>query len=398
MRLGSESPPVLRCVFAHDHPFIVCGDHYASRAGFPESILQRYANAFGHLDVICRSQIVDSTTLPPIMDPRIHFHPVANVRSLGGLRLIGRVRAEIAAIVAKADCVVVRLPSTIGLLCAVEAARQGKPFVVEVVGNAFEANLHHGAVIGPAIALIEHTLCKMVVRRAPAAVYITQRYLQSLYPTNGRVFVCPNVQIDEVATQAAAARPSRLETDRWTLGLVGSLDVNYKGHGVAISALAQMKARMPHAELRLEFVGGGDPARWRRAARAAGVANDVKFLGTLPPGAAMKAWHDTIDIVLQPSQVEAQGRSIIEAMSRGRPVLASTAGGIPELLSNDCLIDPRDAVGLADLATALIQNSECYEATARRNLEVSKDFLKPVVERQRAEVFEYLRSQISSMS
>lgn len=391
---GPNSARNARCVFAHDHVFIENGGTFASRSGLPQPVLERYADAFGEVDVICRSRSDPQSTVPPISDSRIRFHPMSNLRSASGLRRLKQVRSEIAEIVTEADCVVARLPSAIGMLAAVAARRHGKPFAIEVAGNAMEANLFHGSRIGPLVAPIEHMMCRAIVKMAPITIYITTDYLQRIYPTAGRAFICPNVYIEEVISSTGALRRPKAVTDQWTLGLVGSLDVSYKGHEVAIAALSKLKEKLPHVDLRLQFAGGGSTEKWQRMAAAAGVGDRVEFLGTIPPGAAMREWYDTVDIMIHPSQVEAQGRSIIEAMSRGRPVVASRVGGIPELIAGEYLVDARDADGLAEIAAKLIIAPDRYMAAAARNLEKAKTFLKPTVERQRTKAFDCLWSQI----
>ena len=386
------SPKYNRCVFAHDHVFIQRDGGFASRSGLPQSVLERYADAFGEVDVICRAKRDDQSQVPLINDPRIKFYPVKNLRSISGLLHFGRVQREIDAIVAGADCVIARLPSSLGLIAAASARRQQKPYAVEVVGNALEANLYHGAKIGPLIAPVEHYLCKMGVKRAPMAIYITEEYLQKVYPTNGKKFICPNVSIDAIISQHDLTVSLNEDRGSLRLGLVGSLDVSYKGHDTAISALAILKAKHPGISIQLDFVGGGNPARWRRLADASGLAAEVSFVGVIPPGAGMRAWYDTMHIMLQPSQVEAQGRSIIEAMSRGRPVIGSRVGGIPELLSPDCLVNVRDADGIADIVSKLILNREYHERISRRNRETAGNFTKAGVEQRRNAAFEFLRS------
>lgn len=316
-----------------------------------------------------------------------------------GLREIGQVASAISKIVKRADCVIARLPSVIGLLSAAASVRHGKPLAVEVVGNAWEANIYHGARIGPIIAPIEHLICKAFVKRAKISIYITTDYLQRVYPTKGHVFVCPNVQIDEIVpADRVKGRLVKSASSKWIFGLVGSLDVSYKGHETAITALAKLKQSLPQADLRLQFAGGGDPARWERLAIAAGVSENVDFLGTISPGEPMRRWYDSVDIVMQPSQVEAQGRAIIEAMSRGKPVVATRTGGIPELISEDCLVRVADANELAERTSALVRNSAHYEAIALRNLTASRAFLKPAIERQRKKAFDCLRTQIDSVN
>lgn len=83
---------------------------------------------------------------------------------------------------------------------------------------------------------------------------------------------------------------------------------------------------------RIEFLGEGNPDRWIKLAKEHGIYENTKFLGTLPSGDAVFKWMDNLDVYLQPSSAEAQGRAIIEAMSRGCPVIASRVGRIPELI------------------------------------------------------------------
>jgi glycosyltransferase involved in cell wall biosynthesis len=62
-----------------------------------------------------------------------------------------------------------------------------------------------------------------------------------------------------------------------------------------------------------------------------------------------------LDIAALPSLREAQGISILEAMARRKPVVATAVGGIPEVLADDVsglLVPPRNPQALA---TALIR-------------------------------------------
>lgn len=70
----------------------------------------------------------------------------------------------------------------------------------------------------------------------------------------------------------------------------------------------------------------------------------------------MPALH-AADVVVLPAQwQEAFGRVVIEGMSSGRPVIGSSVGGIPEILSGefaDNLVPPADVEALADRLGAL---------------------------------------------
>ena len=51
----------------------------------------------------------------------------------------------------------------------------------------------------------------------------------------------------------------------------------------------------------------------------------------------MMAYYDSLDIYIQPSKQEGLPRAVIEAMSRGCPVIGTNIAGIPELIQKEFL-------------------------------------------------------------
>jgi N-acetyl-alpha-D-glucosaminyl L-malate synthase BshA len=82
----------------------------------------------------------------------------------------------------------------------------------------------------------------------------------------------------------------------------------------------------------LAMVGDG-PERpgAERFARDAGIAHRVEFVGNVTP---IEGVIGAADIFLLPSSEESFGLAALEAMSCGVPVVASNAGGIPELIQH----------------------------------------------------------------
>jgi glycosyltransferase involved in cell wall biosynthesis len=68
-----------------------------------------------------------------------------------------------------------------------------------------------------------------------------------------------------------------------------------------------------------------------------------------------------LDVAVLPSLREAQGISILEAMARRKPVVASAVGGIPEVLTNGhdgLLVPPADPSALAEACIRLACSPE----------------------------------------
>jgi glycosyltransferase involved in cell wall biosynthesis len=86
----------------------------------------------------------------------------------------------------------------------------------------------------------------------------------------------------------------------------------------------------------------------RSAAHAAGVEARCHFVGHVDPVADLFA---AADVTVLPSTIpEAFGRTIVESMACGTPVVASRIGGIPEVLGGEFeswLVPPGDAAALA---------------------------------------------------
>lgn len=122
-----------------------------------------------------------------------------------------------------------------------------------------------------------------------------------------------------------------------------------KGQRDAVLALRRVRGRGVGATLRV--VGEAQGPYVRRLARlCAGAEADggVTFVPRVPDAIFE---IDACDVLLLCSRSEAFGRVLVEAMKRGRPVIAARAGGAEELVTDSgggLLYPPGDDVALAD--------------------------------------------------
>jgi glycosyltransferase involved in cell wall biosynthesis len=145
--------------------------------------------------------------------------------------------------------------------------------------------------------------------------------LRSEHVREDAIRVVPNgVEIPEVS--ARERRPLRRAIT------VANLRAE-KGHDVLIDALAM---RPDLGAIQLDFAGDGAcRSALEQRARDRGVADRVRFLGER---------HDiqellrTADFFILPSRTEAFPNSVLEAMAAGLPVIASSTGGICELIDD----------------------------------------------------------------
>lgn len=122
----------------------------------------------------------------------------------------------------------------------------------------------------------------------------------------------------------------------------------HKGIDVLLQALAQCKSEGLAIPLKIAGEGHARPALVALA-RELNLQAQVEFVGQVPPARVAALWAGCKFGVL-PSRTEALPLSIVEAMSHGRPVIASGVGGIPELIHhgvNGLLVPPGDIPALA---------------------------------------------------
>ena len=113
----------------------------------------------------------------------------------------------------------------------------------------------------------------------------------------------------------------------------------------------------------LMMVGDGpDRVQAEEEARRLGVDDSVSFLGKIEAVAPLLAGAD---LFLLPSQSESFGLSALEALASGVPVVASRAGGIPEVVRDGetgVLCDVGDVDGMARAAADILLDGDRWSA------------------------------------
>jgi glycosyltransferase involved in cell wall biosynthesis len=128
-----------------------------------------------------------------------------------------------------------------------------------------------------------------------------------------------------------------------------------KGLGLLIDSLPALLERAPAATL---TVAGDGPLRrdLETRVRGLGLESCVTFVGEQQPH-EVTALIDGAMAVVVPSRVEGFGLVALEAALRGRPVVATRAGGLPEVVRDGAtglLVAPGDAGALASAVARLI--------------------------------------------
>lgn len=296
------------------------------------------------------------------------------------IQLFKFIRSE----VLKNDYIIVRLPSLYGYIAIHYAKKYKKPYLLEVVGCTLDSLMNH-SLKGKILAYPSFFIMKNSVKNSPFTIYVTEKYLQKKYPSNGITTNCSNVILSNVDTFILEDRIKSIEELRQgkkiTLGTIGALDVRYKGQRYVIEAISKLN-NMGLTNIEYRMLGQGNDNNLKSMAEKLGVSNSVFFDGTLPTQEVF-GWLENIDIYIQPSATEGLPRGLIEAMSCGIPSIGSNVGGIPELLDEDSLIDNRGKNVTRIIEILKSYNLDKMKSNSLRNFAVAKRYQKEIIEERR---------------
>lgn len=144
----------------------------------------------------------------------------------------------------------------------------------------------------------------------------------------------------------------------------------HKGHEVSIAAARQLS--VSHPDIHFCLLGDG-PELEPIKALAAGLGN-VSFPGQQ---GNMGDWFALADILIHPSHSEGLGSVILEANRAGLPVIATRAGGIPDIVTdgtNGLLIPAGDDVALAKAIVTLHDQPELLTNMAKNAVQFVSQF------------------------
>jgi len=265
------------------------------------------------------------------------------------------------------------------LVARVLPRRIRPPVVVEVHGDWTSASRLYGSTLRRFFAPMSDRLAEWSVRNADR-VRVIGDYTESLVRR-----LRPEGPIDRFITFSDFSTfledpPEPLPEDR-QVAFVGVLD-RHKGVDILMDAWAQVVREHPQARLLLAGDGALRGAVDRRI-REGGLDSRVRLLGH-QPRPRVKELLDRSRMLVLPSRSEGLGRVVLEAFARGRPVVATRVGGIPELVSDGTtglLVPVGESRSLADAILSLLDDDERLKA-------MGAEALRSVSERDPAKDFE----------
>jgi glycosyltransferase involved in cell wall biosynthesis len=287
-------------------------------------------------------------------DARFRLVPPARPRRLDGalfyLRLPARVSREIADF--RPDAVLVQgTHETAAVLLGRRLARTETPVILDLHGDWRSATRLYGSPLRRLLDPAGDLIAQVAVRRADAIRTIS-RFTTGLVAQLGRrpAAVFPAyIDPEPFLERPPAPLPERAEAL-----FVGVLE-RYKNLDGLVAAWALAAPRVPDATLRIVGKGRLLPAVEQLLADVPAQTAWEPELSTREIAALL----DRATVLVLPSRSEGLPRVVIEAFCRGRGVVGSRAGGIPDLIENGengLLVEVEDVEGLADALVRVLSD------------------------------------------
>lgn len=182
-----------------------------------------------------------------------------------------------------------------------------------------------------------------------------------------RVEVIPN-GIDAAAVSVVGTDESRSRFGRHPLGapVIGTVARLHPAKGIDVLLAAFARVREVERDVRLTIVGGGpEQAALERQVRELGLGDHVAMTGGRSD--ALDAFPG-FDVFVLSSRTEAFPNVLLEAMAHGVPCVATSVGGVPDLVTageTGWLAPPDDPPALASTLVAALGSPRRREVGER---------------------------------
>ena len=396
----------MRVLVATEHRFSIAPDGVVYPSWEMDySFLRRYLDVFDHVTVLARVGQIDNPppNRTPSTGPGVSFLPLPDYRGpWQHLKHLSQLRALAADALNAAEAHILRVPGIVGSLLWSQAVKANRPYAVEVIGDPWDC-FGPGSVktvVRPFVRIKARRDMLRQCRLACAASYVTEYGLQKRYPPGAWSAHYSSIELPgdaiisetAVQTRIQRTRTKSSQNESWRLCYAGTMAQLYKSPDVLIQAVATCIRNNLDVELTMLGDGRFRP-QLEDQARRLGVQDRIKFVGQVPPGKAVYDHLGRADIYVLPSRQEGLPRSLIEAMARGLPCIASNVGGIPELMEPWYMVPPNDADALAQKIAALLSDVERRTKAIPRNVQIASGYRSDLLQHKRVEFYKKVEEE-----
>ena len=221
----------------------------------------------------------------------------------------------------KPDVVHAHYATSYGLIVALSGFH---PFVISAWGT--------DVMKFPQKNFINKAILKYNLKQADAICATSNTIKEYLKPvTDKEIHVIPfGVDVNEFRKKEVT---SLFDTNTFVIGSVKALEELYNTD-VLIKAFAKLKSKYPEKKIKLLIIGDGSQlVNLKELVTELRMENDVTFTGRIA-FSQISNYFNMLDVLVNISDYESFGVSVIEAMACEKPVIATNTGGLKEIIEN----------------------------------------------------------------
>jgi len=145
-----------------------------------------------------------------------------------------------------------------------------------------------------------------------------------------------------------------------------------------ISALGHLRDANHELVFKLVLVGDGPERETiENLARTLGLSDRIVFIGQV---ADVRPYYAIADVFALPSHSEGSPNALLEAMAAGVPIVATSVGGVPEIITHcetGLLVAPRDKQEMAEAINRILMEEDFGKRLAAKALALVRERFSP---------------------
>mgnify|MGYP000938778463 CR=1 FL=1 len=364
---------------------------------------KRYLDVFENVRLVTRMKKIDYEDLGNrvlVSGPRLEFFSLPFYHGPWQYaKKYLKIRQTLAQAIESCDCAVLRIPDQLAFQIFNKVKRVNIPCAVEVVAHSWDlyAPGTIKTVLRPLLRVLWDFNQKKLCKQADGVAYVTEKYIQKRYPSGLKEM---DSERFETFYTSADLNPvyfcegrSKEYFDKEYLNFIHVSGINNmaKGHYELLSVMADLKEQ--GYKHKLTFIGGGTLLnKFKELSNELSLDDQIDFLGHLSNPSEIAEKLKASDLFVLPTMTEGLPRVILEAMASGLPCIATDVGGIPELLSKDCLIPPNNINALREKIIYFSNNNKLLEKESRNNYnKILKNYTPIIIGQKRTEFYQRLK-------
>ncbi|WP_133124888.1 glycosyltransferase [Bifidobacterium margollesii] len=296
------------------------------------------------------------------------------------------------------DAIIVRAPSMMTFLLYNEIKNSGLPFSIDVALSGTHMFPQSGFPFNILNKGVDRYL-KKICMEANGVSYVTEHILQDDYPC--RAMVEPDnpdyftgsfstIEMKDEHYYQQHWDPNR-KPDKFVLVHAGFMDDGRKCQDYVLKAVQKVVERGFNVEMK--FIGDGAlRPQYEQLARDLHIDKQCTFCGLIRHKQDLFAELRKSHLFVFPTKAEGLPRAILEAMAQGLPCISSPVDGVPELLTDDYLVDWWDVDGYADKICELLSDWPRMVEQSNRNYNKALEYHNDILSQRRKEFYGKLRT------